>query len=113
MAESLDVFTGILLTVIGLVLVYGSIVYRLIDLVLILGVLITIFGLYKLLPAFIYRILDSQSPKKGSNTKKRLNESKNDTLSMVKEGAKEVENLVNTKLDNTSNPKAKLTTHDS
>ena len=113
MAESLDVFTGILLTVIGLVLVYGSIVYRLIDLVLILGVLITIFGLYKLLPAFIYRILDLQSPKKGSNTKKRLNESKNDTLSMVKEGAKEVENLVNTKLDNTSNPKAKLTTHDS
>ena len=59
MADSLDLFTGILLTVIGLVLVYGSIAYRLIDLILIIGVLITLFGLYKLLSAFILRILNS------------------------------------------------------
>ena len=114
MADSLDLFTGILLTVIGLVLVYGSIAYRLIDLILYLGILITIFGLYKLLPAFINRILDSKALNKGSRGKKKLNnKSKNDTLSAVKESAKEVENLVNSKLDNSSKPKSKLQTHDS
>ena len=96
MADSLDLFTGILLTVIGLVLVYGSIVYRLIDLILIIGVLITIFGLYKLLRAFASRILDSNRSRK---RKKLSNKSGNDTFSRVKEGAKEVEDLVNSKLD--------------
>ena len=102
MADSLDLFTGILLTVIGLVLVYGSIVYRLIDLILIIGILITLFGLYKLLSAFILRILNSSNSRK----RKKLNQRSNDTLSRVKEGAKEVEDLVNAKLDGNSKPKS-------
>ena len=101
MADSLDIFTGILLTVIGLVLVYGSIVYRLIDLILIIGVLITIFGLYKLLQAFVLRVLDSRRLR--NSRRNRLNQkSKNDTLSRVIEGAKDVEDLVNSKLDGSS-----------
>ena len=99
LADSLDVFTGILLTVIGLVLVYGSIVYRLIDLILIIGVLITIFGLYKLLQAFVIRILDSRSFNRNSRRNRLNQRSKNDTLSRVVESAKEVEDLVNSKLD--------------
>ena len=106
MADSLDIFTGILLTVIGLVLVYGSIVYRLIDLILIIGVLITIFGLYKLLQAFVLRVLDSRSLR--NSRRNRLNQkSKNDTLSRVIEGAKDVEDLVNSKLDGSSKSNSK------
>ena len=106
MADSLDIFTGILLTVIGLVLVYGSIVYRLIDLILIIGVLITIFGLYKLLQAFVLRVLDSR--RLGNSRRNRLNQkSKNDTLSRVIEGAKDVEDLVNSKLDGSSKSNSK------
>ena len=110
MADSLDLFTGILLTVIGLVLVYGSIVYRLIDLILIIGVLITVFGLYKLLSAFISRILNSSR----SSRRKKLNRGKNDTFSRVKESAKDVEDLVNAKLDGNSSKKSKsvLQSHD-
>ena len=107
MADSLDIFTGILLTVIGLVLVYGSIVYRLIDLILIIGVLITIFGLYKLLPAFILRILDSRSLNRNSRRNRLNQRSKNDTFSRVVESAKEVEELVNSKLDGSSNSNSK------
>ena len=106
MADSLDIFTGILLTVIGLVLVYGSIVYRLIDLILIIGVLITIFGLYKLLQAFVLRILDSRSVR--NSRRNKLNQkSKNDTLSRVIESAKDVEDLVNSKLDGSSKSNSK------
>ena len=112
MADSLDLFTGILLTVIGLVLVYGSIAYRLIDLILIIGVLITLFGLYKLLSAFILRILNSNR----SRNRRKLKHQSNDPLSRVVEGAKEVENIVNDKLDNNSKSKSKsksiLKTHD-
>ncbi|MBO7210766.1 MAG: hypothetical protein J6V44_07140 [Methanobrevibacter sp.] len=107
MADSLDIFTGILLTVIGLVLVYGSIVYRLIDLILIIGVLITIFGLYKLLPAFILRILDSRSFNRNSRRNRLNQRSRNDTFSRVVESAKEVEELVNSKLDGSSNSNSK------
>ena len=107
MADSLDIFTGILLTVIGLVLVYGSIVYRLIDLILIIGVLITIFGLYKLLPAFILRILDSRSLNRNSRRNRLNQRSRNDTFSRVVESAKEVEELVNSKLDGSSNSNSK------
>jgi len=106
-ADSLDIFTGILLTVIGLVLVYGSIVYRLIDLILIIGVLITIFGLYKLLPAFILRIIDSRSLNRNSRRNRLNQRSKNDTFSRVMESAKEVEDLVNSKLDGSSNSNSK------
>lgn len=113
MADSLDIFTGILLTVIGLVLVYGSIIYRLIDLILIIGVLITVFGLYKLLSVFVFRLLESRNLRR--NSRSRLNQrSKNDTLSRVKESAKEVEDLVNAKLDgtnNSNNSKSVLKTH--
>ena len=116
MADSLDLFTGILLTVIGLVLVYGSIAYRLIDLILILGVLITLFGLYKLLPAFISRIMGSKKLGTSRRGNKLNKKSKNDTYSRVKEGAKEVENIVNSKLDGNNNSKSKsksiLETHD-
>ena len=104
MADSLDIFTGILLTVIGLVLVYGSIVYRLIDLILIIGVLITIFGLYKLL---VLRILDSRSLNRNSRRNALNQRSKNDTFSRVMESAKEVEDLVNSKLDGSSNSNSK------
>ena len=108
MADTLDLFTGILLTVIGLVLIYGSIVYRLIDIILILGVLITLFGLYKLLSTFILRLLNS----KGSSRNRKLNQ--NDTFSIVKEGVKEVEEFVNANLDGNSKPKSKsfLESHD-
>ena len=108
MADTLDLFTGILLTVIGLVLIYGSIVYRLIDIILILGVLITLFGLYKLLFSFIRRLLNS----KGSSRNRKLNQ--NDTFSIVKEGVKEVEEFVNANLDGNSKPKSKsfLESHD-
>ncbi|MBQ2962577.1 hypothetical protein [Methanobrevibacter sp.] len=116
MADSLDIFTGILLTVIGLVLVYGSIIYRLIDLILIIGVLITIFGLYKLLSAFILRLLNSRSFNRNSRRNRLNQRSKNDTLSRVVESAKEVEDLVNSKLDGSSNSKSnsksRLKTHD-
>jgi len=107
LADSLDIFTGILLTVIGLVLVYGSIVYRLIDLILIIGVLITIFGLYKLLPAFILRIMDSRSLNRNSRRNKLNQKSKDGTFSRIVEGAKEVEDLVNSKLDGSSNSNSK------
>lgn len=108
MADTLDLFTGILLTVIGLVLIYGSIVYRLIDIILILGVLITLFGLYKLLSSFIRRLLNSKS----SSRNRKLNQ--NDTFSIVKEGVKEVEEFVNANLDGNSKPKNKsfLESHD-
>lgn len=103
-ADSLDIFTGVLLTAVGLVLVYGSIVYRLIDLILILGVLITLFGLYKLLPAFIMRILNSHGNAlnnlleldSSSNSKQRLNQSTKSQSrsgalnSSIQNGAKEV-----------------------
>ena len=114
MADSLDIFTGILLTVIGLVLVYGSIVYRLIDLILIIGVLITLFGLYKLLPAFIMRILDSRGLSRNSRRNALNQRSKNDTLSRVVESAKEVEDIVNAKLDGSSKSPSKsiLKPHD-
>ena len=102
MADSLDLFTGILLTVIGLVLVYGSIVYRLIDLILIIGILITLFGLYKLLSAFVLRILNSNRLRK----RKKLNQKSNDAFSRVKESAKEVEDIVNAKLDGNSKSKS-------
>lgn len=101
MADSLDIFTGILLTVIGLVLVYGSIIYRLIDLILIIGVLITIFGLYKLLTVFASRLLYSRNYRR--NSRSRLNQRSNDPLSRVKESAKEVEDLVNAKLEGNNN----------
>ena len=100
-------YGGILLTVIGLVLVYGSIVYRLIDLILIIGVLITIFGLYKLLSAFVLRILDSRSLNRNSRRNALNQRSKNDTFSRVMESAKEVEDLVNSKLDGSSNSNSK------
>ena len=108
MADSLDIFTGILLTVIGLVLVYGSIIYRLIDLILIIGILITIFGLYKLLSVFAFRLLNSSNYRR--NSRSRLNQRSNDPLSRVKESAKEVEDLVNAKLDgsNSNNSKSVL-----
>lgn len=107
MADSLDLFTGILLTVIGLVLVYGSIVYRLIDLILIIGVLIAVFGLYKLLSAFILRILESNR----TSRRRKLNNRSNDTFSRVKESAKEVEDLVNAKLDGNKSKKSKSVLH--
>ena len=111
MADSLDIFTGILLTVIGLVLVYGSIIYRLIDLILIIGVLITVFGLYKLLSVFASRLLNSRSYRR--NSRSRLNQRSNDPLSSVKESVKEVEDLVNAKLDgsNSNNSKSVLKSH--
>ena len=110
MADSLDLFTGILLTVIGLVLVYGSIVYRLIDLILILGVLITIFGLYKLLSSFINRILYSNR----HSRRKKLNSNRNDAFFFFFLSAKDVEDLVNAKLDGNSSKKSKsvLQSHD-
>ena len=108
MADSLDIFTGILLTVIGLVLVYGSIIYRLIDLILIIGVLITVFGLYKLLSVFASRLLNSRNYRR--NSRSRLNQKSNDPLSRVMESAKEVEDLVNAKLDgsNSNNSRSGL-----
>ena len=122
MADSLDIVTGILLTVIGLVLVYGSIAYRLIDLILILGVLITIFGLIKLLPAFLMRLFDSESLQNsgllgGSKSKKsRLNKKQkksksSDAYSRVKESAKEVEGLLNSP-SKKEKSKSVLQTHD-
>ena len=124
MADSLDIFTGILLTVIGLVLVYGSIAYRLIDLILILGVLITIFGLYKLLPAFLMRLFDSKSlqnsgllgnskSKKSTLNKKQKKSKSSDAYSRVKESAKEVEGLLNSpSKKEKSKSKSVLQTHD-
>jgi len=115
-ADSLDIFTGVLLTVVGLVVIYGSIAYRLIDLILIIGVIVTLFGLYKLLPAFIMRILNSRNSgnsKLGSigenilgstksnsdrNQLKHSNysDSKNNLnkSSKIKNGAKEISNLI-------------------
>ncbi|MBR5504504.1 MAG: hypothetical protein IKV87_08725 [Methanobrevibacter sp.] len=89
MSDSLDLFTGILLTAIGLVLIYGSIIYRLIDLVLLIGVLITILGLYKLLPAFLSRLVDSRNSRSRSNPK--LSGSKEvSKASILKEGVDEL-----------------------
>ena len=105
MADSIDIFTGILLTVIGLVLVYGSIVYRLIDLIFILGILITLFGLYKLLSSFVFRLLSSR---RGPRSRNRLNQNNNSAYSRVVESAKEVENIINSKTDDGSNSKSIL-----
>ena len=89
LSDSLDLFTGILLTAIGLVLIYGSIIYRLIDLVLLIGVLITILGLYKLLPAFLSRLVDSRNSRSRSNPK--LSGSKEvSKASILKEGVDEL-----------------------
>ena len=105
MADSIDIFTGILLTVIGLVLVYGSIVYRLIDLIFILGILITLFGLYKLLSSFVLRLLSSR---RGPRSRNRLNQNNNSAYSRVMESAKEVENIISSKTDDGSNSKSIL-----
>ena len=105
MADSIDIFTGILLTVIGLVLVYGSIVYRLIDLIFILGILITLFGLYKLLSSFVFRLLSSR---RGPRSRNRLNQNNNSAYSRVVESAKEVENIISSKTDDGSNSKSIL-----
>ena len=102
MADTLDLIKGIILTVIGLGLIYGSIIYRLIDLILIIGVLITLFGLYKLLSSFMRRLLYANR----SRSRSRLNNKSNDPVSRVMESAKEVESLVNSKLDNNSNSKS-------
>ncbi len=107
MADTLDIITGILLTVIGLGLIYGSVVYRLIDLILIIGVIITLFGLYKLLSSFMRRLLYSSR----SRSRSRLNSKSNDPVSLVMESAKEVESLVNSKLDGNSNSKSVLKSH--
>ena len=104
MADTLDIFTGILLTVIGLVLVYGSIIYRLIDLILILGVLITIFGLYKLLQSFVARLLNSR---RGPRSRKKLNQKSDSTYSRVVDSAKEVESIINSKKEEKSKSKSK------
>ncbi|MBQ6813503.1 MAG: hypothetical protein IJP12_02570 [Methanobrevibacter sp.] len=89
MADSLDLFTGVLLTAIGIALVYGSIVYRLIDLILILGVIIAVFGLYKLLKVLVLRLGDSRS-----RSNPRLSNSSSNG-SILKAGAKELTDFIN------------------
>ena len=94
MADSLDLFTGVLLTAIGLVLIYGSIIYRLIDLILIIGVLITIFGLYKLLPAFLLRLMDSRSISSRSRGPKLSGSNGSSKSSILKAGVEELSNFI-------------------
>lgn len=94
MADSLDLFTGVLLTAIGLVLIYGSIIYRLIDLILIIGVLITIFGLYKLLPAFLLRLMDSRSVRSRSKGPKLSGSKNSSNGSILKAGVEELSNFL-------------------
>lgn len=134
MADSLDIFTGVLLTVVGLVVIYGSIAYRLIDLILIIGVIVTLFGLYKLLPAFIMRILNSRNSgnsKLGSigenilgstksnsdrNQLKHSNysDSKNNLnkSSKIKNGAKEISNLIHDSSEDNSKSVLKVPAQD-
>lgn len=57
MADTLKIFRGVLLTAVGLVVVYESILYRLIDLVLVIGILLTIFGIGSLIAIFISRVM--------------------------------------------------------
>jgi len=133
-ADSLDIFTGVLLTVVGLVVIYGSIAYRLIDLILIIGVIVTLFGLYKLLPAFIMRILNSRNSgnsKLGSigenilgstksnsdrNQLKHSNysDSKNNLnkSSKIKNGAKEISNLIHDSSEDNSKSVLKVPAQD-
>lgn len=90
MSDSLDLFTGVLLTAIGLVLIYGSIIYRLVDLVLIIGVLITLFGLYKLLQSFFMRLLNSRKSQSGN----ALSKGNNSQDSLLKAGVEGISNFL-------------------
>ena len=87
-----DVLTGVLITAIGIVLVYASFAYRLIDLILIIGLLVTLFGLYKLLPAFLQLFSGSRSRRSGPRsvqTQLQMSNSKNTSnRNQIKQSAK-------------------------
>ena len=91
-----DVLTGVLITAVGLVLVYASLAYRLIDLILIVGLLVTLFGLYKLLPVLLKGFSGSLSRKSGPKsiqTQLQVSNSKNSrNRDQIKQGAKNLSN---------------------
>lgn len=92
-----DVLTGVLITAIGIVLVYASIAYRLIDLILIVGLLVTLFGLYKLLPSILKGLSGSRSRSskpKSVQTQLQISNSKNSSSNrdQIKQGAKSLTN---------------------
>ena len=91
-----DVLTGVLITAVGLVLVYASLAYRLIDLIMIVGLLVTLFGLYKLLPVLLKVFSGSLSRKSGPKsiqTQLQVSNSKNSrNRDQIKRGAKNLSN---------------------
>ena len=91
-----DVLTGVLITAVGIVLVYASLAYRLIDLIMIVGLLVTLFGLYKLLPVLLKVFSGSLSRKSGPKsiqTQLQVSNSKNSrNRDQIKQGAKNLSN---------------------
>ena len=91
-----DVLTGVLITAVGIVLVYASLAYRLIDLIMIVGLLVTLFGLYKLLPVLLKVFSGSLSRKSGPKsiqTQLQVSNSKNSrNRDQIKRGAKNLSN---------------------
>lgn len=91
-----DVLTGVLITAVGIVLVYASLAYRLIDLIMIVGLLVTLFGLYKLLPLLLKVFSGSLSRKSGPKsiqTQLQVSNSKNSrNRDQIKRGAKNLSN---------------------
>lgn len=91
-----DVLTGVLITAVGIVLVYASLAYRLIDLIMIVGLLVTLFGLYKLLPLLLKVFSGSISRKSGPKsiqTQLQVSNSKNSrNRDQIKRGAKNLSN---------------------
>ena len=91
-----DVLTGVLITAVGIVLVYASLAYRLIDLIMIVGLLVTLFGLYKLLPVLLKVFSVSLSRKSGPKsiqTQLQVSNSKNSrNRDQIKRGAKNLSN---------------------
>ena len=91
-----DVLTGVLITAVGIVLVYASLAYRLIDLIMIVGLFVTLFGLYKLLPVLLKVFSGSLSRKSGPKsiqTQLQVSNSKNSrNRDQIKRGAKNLSN---------------------
>lgn len=91
-----DVLTGVLITAVGIALVYASMAYRLIDLILIVGLLVTLFGLYKLLPTLLKGFsgsLPRKSGPKSIQTQLQVSNSKNSrNRDQIKQGAKNLSN---------------------
>ena len=76
MEEVGQLFKGVLLTAVGLVIIYESYIYNLLDIIMLIGILTLFVGVIMLVMLFLTLDLDKQS-KIVKYTKSSLNQKKN------------------------------------